>query len=116
MTWQGRKAMSGGRAALMVAALAAALVSAGPARASAGVSVTIKDFTFGPPELTVPVGTTVTWTNHDEEPHTVTAVTGAFTSAGLSNDETFTQTFTRPGTYQYFCALHPKMRATVVVK
>jgi plastocyanin len=116
MTWQVTKAIGRGRAALVVAALATALVSASPAPASPGVSVTIKDFTFGPAQLTVPVGTTVTWTNHDEETHTVTAVTGTFTSAGLGNEETFAQTFKQPGTYQYFCALHPKMRATVVVK
>jgi plastocyanin len=111
-----RQATSRRRAAMVFAALAIALVSAGPVPASTAKSVTIKDFKFGPPELTVPVGTTITWINHDEEPHTVTAVTGAFTSAGLSHDDTFTQTFTKPGTYQYFCALHPKMRATVVVK
>jgi plastocyanin len=116
MTWQSRKTMSKGRATLMVAALAVALASAGAAPASTGVSVTIKDFTYGPPDLTVPVGTKVTWRNRDEEPHTVTAVTGAFTSAGLSNDETFARTFTQPGTYQYFCALHPKMHGTVVVR
>jgi plastocyanin len=64
----------------------------------------------------VPAATTVTWTNHDEEPHTITSTTGAFGSAGLSQDDTFTQTFTRPGRYAYFCALHPQMRAVVVVR
>jgi len=63
-----------------------------------------------------PVGTTVTWVNHDEEPHTVTSGTGAFSSAGLVNDDTFVRTFTKPGTYQYFCAIHPYMKGTLVGK
>jgi plastocyanin len=78
--------------------------------------VDIKDFTYGPSKLTVPAGTRVTWTNHDEEPHTITSATGTFTSTGLSHEETFSQTFTRPGTYAYFCALHPQMKATVIVR
>lgn len=89
--------------------LGARAPAAGPPR------VDIKDFQYGPPELTVPVGARVTWTNRDEEPHTITSATGAFGSTGLSHDETFTQTFTRPGRYAYFCALHPQMKATVVV-
>ncbi len=104
------------RAALAVAGLATVLLAAGHAPASLTRDVGIKDFTYAPPVLTIPVGSTVMWTNHDEDPHTVTSATGAFTSAGLSNEETFAQTFTRPGTYQYFCALHPHMRATVVVQ
>jgi len=52
----------------------------------------------------------------DEEPHTVTSATGAFSSAGLVNDDTFVQTFTKPGTYQYFCKIHPYMKGTLVVK
>lgn len=103
-------------AALGVALAAAALLSAGHAPASSGPAVGIKDHKYAPTILTVPVGATVTWTNHDEDPHTVTSATSAFTSRGLSNEETFAQTFTRPGTYAYFCALHPQMKATVVVK
>jgi plastocyanin len=79
-------------------------------------TIGIKDFKYAPPVLTVPVGTIVTWVNHDEEPHTVTSATGAFASAGLVNDDTFAQRFTAPGTYQYACALHPYMKATVVVR
>ena len=78
--------------------------------------VGIKEFKFSPTPLAVRPGTTVTWTNHDEETHTITSATGAFGSAGLGNEESFTRTFTRPGRYEYFCALHPKMRATVIVK
>jgi plastocyanin len=100
-------------ASMVVAAL---LVAGTRAPAAGPPAVDIKDFKYGPPELTVPVGARVTWTNHDEEPHTITSATGAFSSAGLSHDDTFTQTFTRPGRYAYFCALHPQMRAMVVVR
>jgi plastocyanin len=84
--------------------------------AAAPLTVDIKGFTFTPPAVTVPIGTTVTWVNHDEETHTVTLAKSAFGSAGLMNNETFTQTFTKPGTYEYFCRLHPYTKATVVVK
>ncbi len=107
------------RAAVLV--LGAVLLSGAPARgrpaaAVPGLAVGIKEFTYRPPQLQVRAGTTITWTNRDEEVHTVTSSTGAFASAGLGQDETFTQTFTKPGTYTYFCALHPHMRATVVVR
>src|SRR5215475_7361396 len=105
-------------AALALTALANVHTAPSPAHAAPTrpVSITITEFTFTPPVLTVPVGTTVTWVNRDEEPHTVTSTTGGFGSAGLANEETFAQQFTHPGTYTYFCALHPHMRATVVVK
>lgn len=94
----------------------AALVSAVHVHAATPVAVGIKDFKFSPPSLTVPAGTTVTWTNNDERRHTVTSTTGAFGSMGLSNGDTFAQTFTQPGTYQYFCSVHPRMQAAVIVK
>ena len=96
--------------------LAAVLITGTQAPAAGPPRVEIQDFTYGPAELTVPTGARVTWTNHDEEPHTITSTTGAFGSAGLSHDDTFTQTFTRPGRYAYFCALHPQMKAVVVVR
>ena len=101
---------------LLAGALLLAGVPAGGATRPPALTVGIKEFTYLPPQLRVPVGTRVTWTNRDEEVHTVTSAAGAFASAGLSKDETFTQTFTKPGTYPYFCALHPQMRATVVVR
>jgi len=104
------------RTGLAVVLLAAALLAAAHARAASPAAVGIKDFKFAPSPLTVPAGAPVTWTNHDEEPHTITSASGAFSSAGLSNEETFTQRFTRAGTYAYFCALHPHMKATVVVR
>ena len=94
--------------------LAAVTVSVAPAAPRPRVD--IRQFTFTPAAVTVSRGTTVTWVNHDEEPHTITSAAGAFGSTGLSHDETFTQTFKQPGTYPYFCALHPHMRATVIVK
>ena len=104
------------RIALTVGVLALVLMTGRGATATSPAAVDITAFKFAPAVLTVPVGTTVTWTNHDEEPHTITSTTGAFGSAGLSHEETFTQTFTRPGSYAYFCALHPHMKATVVVR
>ena len=98
------------------AAVAIAWATAAHVPAATPVAVGIKDFTYAPATVTVPVGATVKWTNHDEEPHTITSATGAFSSTGLSHEETFARTFSARGTYQYFCALHPRMRATVIVK
>ena len=102
----------------LLAAVATTHATALPAAGSAehATDIAIKDFAYAPRTLRIRQGTTVTWVNHDEETHTITATTGAFASTGLGNDETFSQTFTRPGSYEYFCALHPKMRATVIVK
>ena len=77
--------------------------------------VEIKHFKYGPATVTVPIGATVTWVNEDEEPHTVKA-DGVFASAGLEYDDTFSFKFTKAGRYTYSCALHPKMKGTVVVK
>ena len=104
-----------GRAALLLAVtLLGTLVP--DARALAPASVDIKDSKYLPSTITVPVGTTVRWTNHDEETHTVTSSNGSFGSLGLDLDETFTYTFTTPGTYPYGCDLHPFMGGTIVVQ
>jgi plastocyanin len=89
--------------------------TAGPAAADKQ-EVTIKDFAFHPKTLEISAGSTVTWTNADGDTHTVTSSNGAFTSPALDSGETFSQTFTAPGTYNYFCALHPHMTAQVIVK
>ncbi|WP_040810169.1 cupredoxin domain-containing protein [Nocardia concava] len=90
--------------------------SSAPAAAPAGPNaVTIDNFAFGPSSLSVKVGTTVTWTNHDEEPHTVVANDGSFRSPTLGNNATYTFTFTKAGTFAYVCSIHPFMHATVVV-
>jgi amicyanin len=99
-------------------ALLAALVAAWPstpARAS-DVSVKIANFTFSPQKLTVKAGSKVTWTNEDDIPHTVNASNQAFKSGPLDTDQKFSFTFTTPGTFQYFCALHPQMTGTIVVE
>jgi len=81
-----------------------------------GVRYSIDNFQFNPATLTVPVGTTVTWTNHDKDEHTVTSSTRLFSSAGLDPNETYSFRFDTPGTYAYFCALHPHMTAQIVVQ
>jgi len=72
-------------------------------------------FKFDPATLTVPVGSTVTWTNKDEEPHTIAAKDGSFHSPTLDTKGTYSFTFTKPGSYDYICSIHPFMTGTVVV-
>jgi plastocyanin len=93
----------------------AAAAATRPATAE-GPAVTIANFAFTPATLTVPSGTTVTWTNQDDMVHTVTEATRRFASNGLETGATYAHTFTAPGTYTYFCALHPRMTATVIVQ
>ena len=81
----------------------------------AGTAVAITNFAFTPATLSVKVGDTVTWTNRDEEPHTVAADDGSFHSPGMDTSATYTFTFTKPGTFGYICSIHPFMRGTVVV-
>jgi plastocyanin len=78
--------------------------------------VKIDNFSFSPATVTVPVGTTVRWTNADDIPHTIVSEDKSFKSKALDTDEQFTYTFTKPGTYNYFCGIHPKMTAKVVVQ
>jgi amicyanin len=80
------------------------------------VQVKIDNFSYEPPEITVPAGTTVVWTNADDVPHTVTSNDDKFKSKALDTDDKFAFTFTAPGTYDYYCSVHPKMTAKVVVK
>jgi amicyanin len=81
-----------------------------------GTEVKIDNFSFGPAELKVPVGTTVTWTNRDDIPHTAVSTDKLFKSKVLDTDEKFSFTFSKPGTYEYFCSIHPKMTGKVVVQ
>jgi plastocyanin len=78
--------------------------------------VKIDNFSFGPTELTVGVGTTVTWTNRDDIPHTVVSTDRVFKSKVLDTDEKFSFTFSKAGTYPYFCSIHPKMTGRVIVQ
>lgn len=83
---------------------------------TAAAEVKIDNFTFTPATLTVPVGAQVTWTNRDDIPHTVVSDDQAMRSKPLDTDDKFTFTFTKAGTYTYFCSLHPKMKGKVVVQ
>ena len=80
--------------------------------------VKIDNFSFGPAALTVPVGTTVTWTNRDDIPHTVVSSDDpkVFKSKVLDSDEKFSFKFEKAGTYPYFCSIHPKMTGKVIVQ
>lgn len=104
------------RAALIVTLATGLALAATGGDAATPPRVQIREFAFTPAQLTVPVGTTVTWTNTDEETHTVTAVDRAYTSTALERNATYSHRFTTPGTYTYFCVLHPHMTATVVVR
>ena len=89
----------------------------GPA-VTANASVEIDNFIFKPAELTVNAGTTVTWVNKDDVPHTATAKgkSPAFDSKALDTDEKFSFTFDQPGVYSYYCKVHPHMTGKVIVK
>jgi plastocyanin len=89
--------------------------TATPAAASAA-TVRIDNFNFTPPALFVAPGTTVSWTNDDDTPHNVREKDGKFKSAALDTDDTFSQTFSAPGEYEYFCSIHPRMVGKIVVK
>jgi plastocyanin len=78
--------------------------------------VKIDNFSFGPTAITVAVGTTVTWTNRDDIPHTVVSTEKVFKSKVLDTDEKFSYTFTKAGEYPYFCSIHPKMTGKVVAQ
>jgi len=82
------------------------------------MEVKIDNFSFGPVTLTVPVGTTVTWINRDDIPHTVVSTDDSktFKSKVLDTDEKFSFTFSKAGTYPYFCSIHPKMTGKVIVQ
>lgn len=111
--------------AVLVALMAVGVVGvgAGPGRLTASaqqkpatMEVKIDNFSFGPTTLTVAVGTAVTWVNHDDIPHTVVSTEGVFKSKVLDTDEKFSFTFTKAGSFPYFCSIHPKMTGTVVVQ
>lgn len=83
---------------------------------AAETAVKIDNFTFSPNTLTLPVGSTVRWTNHDDIPHNVVSEDKTFKSKVMDTDEQFSFTFTKPGTYTYFCSIHPKMTGKIVVQ
>jgi len=94
------------------------LMAAGIAHADtspAAPTIQIEEYKYVPDTLTIPAGTKVTWVNKDQVPHTIVASDKTFRSAALDTDENYSNTFTKPGTYQYFCTLHPEMVGTIVV-
>jgi plastocyanin len=104
----------GAATAIMLAAIA--LPSWAENAAPAG-AVSIDNFTFTPASLTVKAGTTVTWTNKDDIPHGIASDDNAFKkSKALDTDDSFSYTFTTPGTFKYFCYIHPHMVGTIVVE
>jgi plastocyanin len=107
-------------APLMIAVLLLSVnsptVAANDQPSAVNAEVKIDNFVFGPQTLTVPVGATVTWTNKDDIPHTSVSTEGVFKSKVLDTDEKFSYTFTKAGTYSYYCTIHPKMTGKIVVQ
>lgn len=107
---------------VLVAAGAAFVAFAGEAGArSARVvratrTITIDNFTFGTDAVTISPGTEVTWVNRDDMPHTVVSTAGVFSSKALDTNDRFSYTFGQPGTYPYYCSIHPRMTGTIVVR
>ena len=98
----------------MPVALAIALL--GAAHAPASSTVTISGFALSPKVVTVNAGDSVTFVNKDQEAHTIVATGGAFASSGLDTNDKWTVRLTKPGTYAYFCSLHPYMKGTLIVR
>ena len=96
--------------------LVGALLAFGAVAAEETHVVTIDNFTFTSPELTVAVGTTVKWVNHDDIPHNVINKDKAFRSKALDTDDSYSFTFASAGTFDYFCGLHPHMQGKIIVK
>jgi plastocyanin len=104
-------------AAMLAGPLVGAMLAFGAVAAQdAGSEVTIDNFTFGPKELTVAVGTTVKWVNHDDIPHTVVEKNTTFRSKALDTDDSYSFTFASAGSFDYFCGLHPHMVGKIIVK
>src|SRR5580704_4970218 len=103
-------------AGLLALGLSAPLSAGAESAGTAATEVKIDNFTFAPQSLTLKVGTTVTWINEDDIPHTVAATGKAFRSKVLDTDDKFSFTFTTAGTFEYFCSLHPHMTGTIVVE
>ena len=103
--------------AMLLGPIVGAMLALGSAAAQDATNViTIDNFTFSPKELTVAVGTTVKWVNHDDIPHLVVEKKTTFRSKALDTDDSYSYTFTSAGTFDYFCGLHPHMVGQVIVK
>ncbi len=103
--------------ALLLGPVIGAMLALGTVAAQDATNViTIDNFTFTPKELTVAVGTTVKWVNHDDIPHTIVEKKTSFRSKALDTDDSYSFTFTSAGTFDYFCGLHPHMVGQIIVK
>jgi plastocyanin len=118
MTTTKRNVWLAGLAIPVVIAMLMLLTGSESAKANDQPSAMVKidNFVFGPQTLTVPVGTTVTWTNSDDIPHTAVSTDGVFKSKVIDTDEKFIYTFAKPGTYPYYCSIHPKMTGKIIVQ
>jgi plastocyanin len=101
---------------IVVVAINIVWTAAAQTKPEAPAEIKIDNFTFGPQELKVPAGATVIWANRDDIPHTVVSTDRVFKSKVLDTDEKYSFTFAAPGTYTYFCSIHPKMTGKVVVQ
>jgi len=101
---------------MIAVALLAGLPSGVYAQQPPSAEIKIDNFSFSPATLTVAAGTTVTWVNRDDIPHKVASTDDGFKSKTLDTDEKFSYTFSKAGTYPYFCSLHPKMTGKIVVQ
>ena len=111
---------------LMAVSLCTAGFSALPVRAAGETAVDqqprnrtevrVDNFTFSPEAITVPVNSAVTWVNKDDIPHVIASNDGLFKSKALDTDQQYSFTFTKPGTYAYYCSIHPKMVGKIVVR
>jgi len=116
-TFGGTPALAATTIAATAVPVAQTPVSTTPvAEDAAPIAVKIDNFSFSPNTITIAVGGSVRWTNHDDVPHNVVADDKSFKSKTMDTDENFTYIFTKPGTYAYFCGLHPKMTGKIVVK
>ena len=102
--------------AMLLGPVAGAMLAFGALAAQEENVVTIDNFTFTAPELTIAAGTTVKWVNHDDIPHNVVNKDKLFRSKALDTDDSYSFTFASAGTYDYFCGLHPHMQGKIVVK
>ena len=115
-----RKLLFSGLALMLPLALATVLILH-PTRAksedkASPLEVRVDNFTFGPDTLTVPVNSTVTWVNKDDLPHVIASSDGVFKSKALDTDDKYSYTFTKVGTYPYYCSIHPKMVGKIIVQ
>src|SRR5579864_7782370 len=113
------KTLIAGTVAVLAMAIATVLV-VHPTKVKAadanGTEVRVDNFTFAPDTVTVPVNSTVTWVNKDDIPHVIASNDGVFKSKALDTDQKFSYTFSKAGTYPYYCSIHPKMVGKIVVQ